>query len=90
MHVYPSFHMEDGVTCEACHGPSSDYSTYSAMRDQKVFLKLGGVLGSEHDCYGCHAAHMSDAHCPFQYEPFAAGKAMAAIAHPVPRKNGTR
>ena len=86
----PSYRQEEGVTCEACHGAAGDYSIYAAMRDSKVFVKLGGRRGSERYCLQCHAASLSDAHCPFQHEPFAARTAMRAIAHPLPKKTAAR
>lgn len=84
-----TFQVEDGVTCEACHGPSSDYSTYSIMRDKKLFLQLGGRRGSEHECNDCHALSLNDPHCPFQRTAFVAAAAMKIIAHSAPRKTAT-
>jgi len=85
-HKSSTFRTGEGITCEECHGPGSDYSTHFAMSDKKVFVKLGGKLGSERDCMRCHAMTMNAEHCPFQTQPFDLIKSMAAIAHPVPKK----
>ena len=29
----PTFHIEDGVQCERCHGPGSEYKPEAIMRD---------------------------------------------------------
>jgi hypothetical protein len=81
-----TFNAQEGVTCEQCHGPGSDYSTEAAMRDKKVFVKLEGKTGSEQDCLKCHAVALSDAHCPFQVNPFVYKAAMKIIAHPIAAK----
>ena len=86
----PSFSVDEGVTCEACHGAGGDYGIYAVMRDRKVFAKLGGRIGSDRDCLQCHATSLQQVHCPFQREPFAAATAMRVIAHPVPRPRAAR
>ncbi|HZV13186.1 MAG TPA: cytochrome c family protein [Candidatus Kapabacteria bacterium] len=84
--ISPTFSVQEGVTCEQCHGPGSDYSTESAMRDKKVFVKLEGKIGSEKDCLACHAVTLNDTHCPFQVDPFVYQTAVKRIAHPAAAK----
>ena len=83
------YRVEEGVSCEQCHGPGSDYSTETAMNDKRIFLKLGGIAGTEHDCMQCHALSLQSDHCPFQTKPFDLISAMASIAHPYPKKTNT-
>lgn len=49
-----SFSIEDGVQCEACHGPGEKYKTMSAMKDPAKAKKLGRVTGDEKTCLTCH------------------------------------
>lgn len=70
----PSFHVDEGVGCEACHGPGSDYQHDAVMRDRTAALAAGLEIGDEATCLRCH----EDAHGkPFEY-----ASAWAAIAHP--------
>lgn len=81
---------EEGVTCEACHGPGSDYRKKKIMTDQKEAVKHGLVLQSEKVCTTCHN-DKSPAWDSKRYK-LAGGKtagfdyeqAKQAIAHPVP------
>ena len=57
-----SFYLEDGVQCELCHGPGSDYIDENIMMDRKKALKAGLILGEERDCLVCHkekASHIT-------------------------------
>jgi len=59
-----SFHAEDGVQCEACHGPGSDYKKLSVMSvsnykkqpdvQHELALKAGLVIPDEGTCKSCH------------------------------------
>ena len=44
----------EGVGCEACHGPGSDYMTEEVMRDRSSFLANGGRVPNELTCRECH------------------------------------
>ena len=37
----PSFHIEDGVQCERCHGPGSEYANAEVMKDRAAESNLG-------------------------------------------------
>jgi hypothetical protein len=82
--------QKEGVTCEACHGPGSDYRKKKIMMDQKEAVKHGLVLQSEKVCTTCHNDE-SPAWDPKRYK-LAGGKtagfdyeqAKKAIAHAVP------
>jgi len=50
----------EGVTCEVCHGPGSEYKKLSIMKDKAEAVKAGLVLYGSPDkikahCLKCHA-----------------------------------
>ena len=78
------YKMEDGVTCEACHGPGSAYWKSSVMRklykgqiDPKT---VGYVQPNEKTCVQCHNPE-SPTYKKFDYPTF-----WKKIAHNIPKK----
>lgn len=67
---------EDGVGCERCHGPGSDYLPNEVMRDKKVLAKMGLRPPDEKLCRECH-----NLEGPF-YKDFDFKTYVAKIAHP--------
>lgn len=63
-HFAQTFVRENGVQCEACHGPGSDYKAasimsttkYASNRDEQHKLALGAglVMPDEKTCVKCH------------------------------------
>lgn len=49
-----SFRMEEGVSCESCHGPGSLYADPEIMTDREAFLAAGGRVPDENTCRNCH------------------------------------
>jgi hypothetical protein len=49
-----SFPHQEGVGCEACHGPGSEYMDPEVMADRAAFLAHGGSLPDEATCSSCH------------------------------------
>ena len=45
---------EEGVGCEACHGPGSAYIKPEIMADSNRFSENGGVIPDQLTCRGCH------------------------------------
>jgi len=45
---------QDGVQCESCHGPGSNYRKKSIMSDEKKSIANGLVLPTEEVCTACH------------------------------------
>lgn len=43
-----------GVECEACHGPGSDYKAMSVMKDQAKAVAAGLVIPDQKLCDRCH------------------------------------
>ncbi len=48
------YSMEEGVTCEACHGPGEHYWSMKVMKDKKLALEKGLVEPNEKLCVACH------------------------------------
>jgi len=49
-----SYRAEEGVSCEACHGPGSEYMDPEVMADREAFLVHGGRIPDETTCRSCH------------------------------------
>jgi len=80
--------LEEGVSCESCHGPGSEYKSPKIMSRkaykedpqaaQKAAMEVGLILPTEEVCVTCHNEN-NPFHEPFNYEEMA-----KQIAHPVP------
>jgi len=69
----------EGVGCESCHGPGSDYKPGSVMKDPKAARDAGLVMDkTEAACTRCHN-EASPTFKSFDFE-----QRWAEIAHPVP------
>jgi len=79
------FKVEDGVQCEACHGPGSDYKSKKIMKDQDKSVEKGLIVYAddaaiEKLCKTCH----NDESPTFKEFDFA--KMWDKIKHPIPEK----
>jgi len=72
--------VEEGVSCESCHGPGSKYKKKSIMKDHEKSLANGLIMPTEQVCKTCHN-EKNPFHKPFDYKKMA-----AKIAHPTPKK----
>jgi hypothetical protein len=72
--------LEEGVSCESCHGPGSAYKSMKIMKNQEEALKNGLILPTEEVCKTCHNPE-NPFHKEFNYEASA-----AKIAHPTPKE----
>ena len=72
--------MEDGVQCEACHGPGSDYKSIPVMKDKAKAEAAGLVLavGDPKLCTQCHNSK-SPTFKEFNYKA-----SWDKIKHPIP------
>ena len=70
----PSFTLDEGVGCEACHGPGSDYQAEAVMRDGTAATQAGLQIADREKCLTCH----DEAHG----KPFDYAAAWKKIAHP--------
>lgn len=79
-----SFSIEEGVECETCHGPGSEYKSMKIMKEiyaGKVDgAKYGLVKPTKEVCVGCH----NEESPTFKGFDFAA--AAKVIAHPIPKE----
>ncbi len=77
------FFVEDGVQCEQCHGPGSEYMDQSVMVNPEKAMAAGLKMPTETDCMVCHA--IKGSHVAVHNRPqIDLTKAMARIAHPTP------
>ncbi len=76
--------MEEGVSCEACHGPGSKYKSMKVMKDISAGTIKGADVGlvapDKEVCVSCHNPK-SPTYKEFKYE-----EAVKLIAHPLPKK----
>ena len=69
----PEYRVEEGVGCEACHGPGSEYTPDAIMRDRRSAMAAGLKPVTRDTCMRCHEAHG---------EKFDFAAAKLKIAHP--------
>ena len=50
----PTFFVGDGVQCEKCHGPGSEYMDAKVMMDRKAAMRAGLKMPARQDCMSCH------------------------------------
>lgn len=78
-----TFYSTDGVQCEKCHGPGSEYMDAAIMKDRQAALKAGLILPTVQDCMGCH--QVKGSHVAVHKLPkLDMMQAMSDIAHPTP------
>jgi len=69
----------EGVGCESCHGPGSDYKPGNIMKDPEAARAAGLVM--ERTVEACARCHNESSPT---FKPFDFKQRWAAIAHPVP------
>jgi len=75
--------IDDGVQCEDCHGPGSEYMAEEVMRNPAAARAAGLKMPTEADCMRCHivkGSHVAVLALP----AFDLKTRMEAIAHPTP------
>ncbi len=75
-----SLKVEEGVSCESCHGPGSGYKAKSVMISREKSIAKGLIIPDESTCTACHneeSPHFKG----FNYEEY-----LAKVIHPVPEK----
>jgi hypothetical protein len=76
-----TFAQTEGVGCEACHGPGSDYMAMKVMKDKPAALAAGLNIPNEKTCIGCHNDKSPT------YKTFVFADFLKQIAHPIPKGN---
>ena len=76
------YKKEEGVTCEACHGPGSGYKKIHYKEGKEEASKKAAFVAKpdEKSCKVCHNPE-SPTYKEFKYD-----EKVKAIAHPVPKK----
>jgi hypothetical protein len=76
------FSIEDGVQCETCHGPGSDYKSIKVMKDKELAIKNGLEMhdNTEEFCKSCHNPE-SPTFVEFNFK-----ESWDKIKHPIPGK----
>ena len=76
-----SFDKRQGVQCESCHGPGSEYKKLSVMKDKDEAVANGLILHTEKQnfCIQCHNEE-SPTYFEFDYDQM-----WEMIAHPKPK-----
>lgn len=79
-----TFNMEEGVGCEACHGPGSVYKSMKIMKD----IYAGKVKGADYGLINADEAQCKTCHNKKSptYKVFDFKKHWEKLAHPVPVK----
>jgi YVTN family beta-propeller protein len=77
----PTFHIEDGVQCELCHGPGSEYMAAEIMADPEAAMMAGLRKPDQSTCMVCHKEKGSHT-AVLEVWPFEFEEALARIAHP--------
>ena len=70
--------VEEGVSCESCHGAGSAYKVATTMKDQKLAMAKGLILPDEKVCKKCHNEQSPN------YKGFNFKEYVAKIAHDDP------
>jgi len=73
------YKVEEGVSCESCHGPGGDYWKMDVMKDRAKSVAAGMVLPTEETCKVCHNPESPS------FKAFDFKTALAQIAHPNPQ-----
>ncbi len=78
--VAETLKIEEGVSCESCHGPGSIYKKLPNMKSTEKFLATGGILPKKEVCVKCHNEESPT------FKPFDFKERSEKIAHPTPKK----
>ncbi len=74
------FYPEDGIQCEFCHGPGSEYSEIKIMVDKQAAMKAGLKMPGEEFCMICHKEKGSHT-AVLDVKPFNYKEALKTIEH---------
>lgn len=77
-----SFDKTQGVQCETCHGPGSEYKKLSIMKDKQKSIENGLLVHSDKEAF-CTTCHNSDSPT---FKEFKIDEMWAKIQHPNPNK----
>jgi YVTN family beta-propeller protein len=79
----PTFYVQDGVQCEKCHGPGSEYSDAKVMMDRQAAMMAGLKMPAKADCTSCH--NVKGSHVAVHNKPkLNVDEAWKTVAHRTP------
>ncbi|MCU0962736.1 MAG: cytochrome c family protein, partial [Pirellulaceae bacterium] len=78
-----TFHLEDGVQCEKCHGPGSEYMDEQVMVNPAAARAAGLKMPQKSDCLNCHNVKGSHV-AVLQSKAFDVEAAWEQLQHPTP------
>ncbi|MBL0157678.1 MAG: beta-propeller fold lactonase family protein [Bryobacterales bacterium] len=79
-----TFKPEDGLQCEACHGPGSEYMAEDVMRNRAEAMKNGLKLPTKEHCLGCHIEKGTHVNV-LKNSTVNIDKVFSQIQHPLPK-----
>lgn len=71
--------VEEGISCESCHGPGKKYMAKTTMEDRAKSIAAGMIYPATESCKLCHNEQSPN------YKPFDEKAMVAKIAHPDPK-----
>jgi len=78
--------VEDGVSCESCHGPGSAYKSAAVMKNKQLALTKGMIEPTEETCKACHLGKKPEGH-PAAKKPWNFAEFNKVISHDDPTTN---
>lgn len=75
--------VEEGVSCESCHGPGSMYKTAAIMKSREQSIAKGMIIPTEATCKACHTGKKPEGH-PADKKPWNYAEFNKVINHPDP------
>ncbi len=79
----PTFYVQDGVQCEKCHGPGSEYGDAKVMMDRQAAMMAGLMMPTKADCMSCH--NVKGSHVAVHNKPkLDMDEAWTTVVHPTP------
>ncbi len=78
-----TFHLEDGVQCEKCHGAGSEYMEEEIMTDPAAARAAGLMMPQKTDCMNCHKVKGSHV-AVLKAKTYDVDEAWERLKHPTP------
>ncbi len=72
--------IDEGVSCESCHGPGSKYFPNAIMKDRTKAMENGLIMPTKEVCIKCHNEE-SPTFKGFDYDEY-----LKKVTHPNPEK----
>jgi len=78
----PTFRLQDGIQCEGCHGPGSEYASMEVMKNRDAAMKAGLRMPDREFCDNCHLEKGSHV-AVLKHPPIDMKAGWGNIAHPL-------